>query len=118
MTARLPAPVALMGVIFYFSAQSDTGSELPEWARVVGHFTQFGLLAALWLWALEPRLRRRAYAVAGAISVLYAISDEYHQSFVPGRHADPFDVLIDSAGVVAVLLAARLLRPASQTPKP
>ena len=37
----------------------------------------------------------RAIAVAAAICVLYAISDEFHQRSVPGRDSDPVDVLVD-----------------------
>jgi VanZ family protein len=41
-------------------------------------------------------------ATAVVISVLYAISDEYHQHFVHGRHGSPIDVLIDSVGIAIV----------------
>jgi VanZ family protein len=42
------------------------------------------------------------------ITVAYAISDEWHQSFVEGRHGSPVDVLIDTAGAgAAALVAAR-----------
>lgn len=100
---RALAPLALMGVIFYLSAQPPTGPDLPEIARVVAHFTQYALLAALWSWALAPAIGRRALAAAAAISLLYAISDEYHQSFVEGRDADPFDVAVDGVGIAVAL---------------
>jgi VanZ family protein len=38
------------------------------------------------------------------ISVLYAISDEYHQHFVHGRHGTPIDVLIDSIGIFGIVV--------------
>jgi len=45
---------------------------------------------------------------AALITVTYAISDEYHQSFVEGRHGTPVDVLIDSVGVaIAIALHTR-----------
>jgi VanZ family protein len=45
---------------------------------------------------------------AGAISLLYAISDEWHQSFVEGRKADPLDVLVDACGIAfGLALASR-----------
>lgn len=105
--ARALAPLALMGVIFYLSAQPTVGPDLPAWVRVVAHFTEYFLLAALWVWALAPQLGARALAWAAVISVLYAISDEYHQSFVEGRDSDPLDVLTDAAGVAAALWAMR-----------
>ena len=39
-------------------------------------------------------------AAAAIFSILYAISDEFHQSFVAGREGSPVDIMIDSAGVL------------------
>ena len=104
---RALAPLALMGMIFYLSAQPPTGPDLPEIARVVAHFGEYALLAALWSWALAPVLgRRQALVAAAAISLLYAVSDEYHQSFVEGREADPFDVAVDAVGIAVSLMLA------------
>lgn len=110
---RSPVPLALMGVIFYLSAQSDPGPDLPAVARMAGHAGQFGLLTLLWAWALEPRLGlRRATSAAAAIAFVYAISDEYHQTHVPGRDGDPVDVAIDAVGITiaVLLLRARVAR--------
>jgi VanZ family protein len=90
---------------------------VPGWVRVVAHFGEYALLAALWAWALGPMLGRRALAVAAAVTFLYALSDEYHQSFVEGRDADPLDVLTDAAGIafaIGVIAAARA-RPAGRS---
>lgn len=103
----LPA-LALMVAIFALSSQSQTGSDFPEWARVVAHFGEYALLAGLWLWALAPSLGRQGVYVAVAISVAYAISDEIHQGFVPGRDSDPVDVLVDCAGIATALALARI----------
>jgi VanZ family protein len=107
-------------VIFYLSAQPAVVPDVPAWTRVAAHFTQFALLAALWAWALAPLLGRRALAVAAAISLAYAISDEYHQGFVEGRDSDPVDVLVDAAGIAFAisLLAARGRRTARRAPEP
>ena len=107
VAVRALAPLALMGAIFYFSAQEAVGPELPAWTRPVAHFTEYFLLATLWSWALAPVLGRRALLAAGAISFVYALSDEYHQSFVPGRDSDPVDALLDTLGICAALLATR-----------
>jgi VanZ family protein len=88
-----------MGLIFYLSAQRSVGPELPAFTRVIAHFSEYAVLAALWAWALEPLLERRAIAVAAVITVVYAISDEIHQSYVPGRDSDPVDVLVDCCGI-------------------
>lgn len=104
---RALAPVALMALIFYLSAQESVGPELPAFTRVIAHFSEYALLAALWAWALAPSLGRRALPVAAAICVLYAISDELHQRSVPGRDSDPFDVVVDSLGIATALLLIR-----------
>ncbi len=107
---RALAPLALMALIFYLSAQPSVGPELPAWTRVIAHFTQYALLAGLWAWALLPALGRRGLMVAGLISFLYAVSDEYHQSFVEGRDSDPLDVAADAAGIAAALFLAAWIR--------
>ncbi len=101
-----------MALIFYLSAQRSVGPELPAFTRVIAHFSEYAVLAALWAWALDPWLERRAIAAAAALSVLWAISDEIHQSYVPGRDSDPVDVLIDCFGIAFGLwLSVRLRAP-------
>lgn len=103
---RALAPLALMGLIFYLSDQPSVGPDLPAWTRVVAHFTEYFVLASLWIWALAPDLGPRAIPAAAVISILYAVSDEYHQRFIPGRMSDPLDVLTDAVGVLAACWAA------------
>ncbi len=103
---RALAPLALMALIFYLSAQPSVGPELPAWTRVVAHFSEYFVLTSLWLWALAPALGKRTMPAAAAISFLYALSDEYHQGFVEGRDSDPLDVITDAAGIVAACLLA------------
>lgn len=105
---RAVAPLALMALIFALSDQSSTGAGLPEWTRVVAHFSEYALLAALWAWALAPALGRQALLAAGAISLLYAVSDEIHQGYVEGRDSDPLDVAVDAAGIATALVLTRL----------
>jgi VanZ family protein len=105
---RALAPLALMGLIFYLSAQQQVGPELPAFTRVIAHFTEYAVLASLWIWALVPEFGRRGLIAAVAISALYAAGDEWHQSFVEGRDSDPVDWLIDCAGIMfAVFLSRR-----------
>ena len=98
-----------MALIFYLSAQPQVGPELPAYTRVIAHFTEYAILATLWIWALAPLLGRRALLAAAAISFAYAISDELHQGFVRDRDSDPVDILIDTAGILTAtwLIAAR-----------
>lgn len=106
---RAVAPLALMALIFYLSAQPgpDRDMALVEVvARKVGHFGGYALLTLLWSWTLRL-LTPRHIAWAAVIALLYAVSDEYHQTFAPGRTGTPVDVAIDGFGVA---VAAGLLR--------
>jgi VanZ family protein len=97
-----------MAVIFAFSAQADLNSGLgllDTIGRKLIHFLQYALLAFLWWRAFRTKLEdRRAALAAFVVTVLYAASDEYHQSFVEGRNGSPIDWLIDSAGAAAASL--------------
>jgi VanZ family protein len=100
-----------MAAIFFLSAQPDLDSGLGVAdlvLRKLVHVTVYLTLTLLWFWALRPSLPgTSALAVAGAVALLYAISDEYHQTFVAGRDGTPLDVGIDLIGIV---LASLLLR--------
>jgi VanZ family protein len=102
-----------MGMIYYFSAQSSFALLDYIWqpglVSVSAHFAEYGVLAALLWLALggTPVLARHAASLAFVVAVLYAISDEFHQSFVPGRYPDLRDVLVDAAGALAALLLLR-----------
>lgn len=106
--SRFAPPLALMGLIFFLSAQPDLNSGLGIWdliGRKIVHFTIFGLL--WWLW--DRAFGYRHAASAALITIAWAITDEFHQSFVEGRNGAPRDVLIDAAGVLAAWLLSRLL---------
>lgn len=99
-----------MGVIFYLSAQPDLKSGLESQMdfvlRKLAHITEYGILTFLAWRAFGISLGSptsksdRVLATAIIFSVLYAISDEYHQLFVTGRVGSPIDVLIDSVGIM------------------
>jgi VanZ family protein len=95
-------------VIFTLSAQPDLSSglgTLDTVLRKLAHMAEYALLVFLWWRALRrPLAERAAVALAVAISLVYAGTDEFHQSFVEGRHGTPVDVLIDSVGMAAVAL--------------
>jgi VanZ family protein len=105
-------PLALMAVIFFFSAQPNLNSGLG-WIDHVGrkfvHASEYALLCFLWWRALRTVLAHPAALYAAfAIAVGYAATDEFHQGFVAGRHSTWVDVVIDSLGAgIAVLLIHR-----------
>ena len=93
-------PLALMGVIFWFSAQ-PAGGHHAWWVIVIrklGHITGYALLTSAWWWALQGVVRR-PILWAVLISLAYACTDEFHQTFVHGRNGSPIDWGIDAAGV-------------------
>ena len=104
--SRFGPPLALMGIIFFFSAQPDLSTGLGTWdlvLRKLAHMAEYGLLFLLWLRALGTNHG----LAAAAVTLAYAATDELHQSFVEGRNGTPVDVLIDAAGVA---IAAGLYR--------
>lgn len=53
---------------------------------------------------------RTALASGVAVALGYAVSDEYHQSFVPGRTASPRDVSFDLAGILMAAAAVVIIK--------
>ncbi len=109
---RLWAPLAVMALIFWLSAQPNLNSGLGVWDEILrkaAHVLIYAVLTVAWTWALAPSLSRPLH-FAVALALLYAIADEYHQSFVPGRDADPLDVLVDSCGIAVALAISRRAR--------
>ncbi len=100
------AVLAVMALIFLASSVSglrvsdDAAVDKPF--RVTGHLLEFGALAGLLLvalsWGRQPRLRDATLALG--ITVVYALSDELHQSFVPDRTGRLDDVVTDTVGAV------------------
>ncbi|MFA6981643.1 MAG: VanZ family protein [Patescibacteria group bacterium] len=93
--------VFMMAVIFCFSSmKGNTVDALglgKESYHINGHFFLF-LALGLTLYRAV-----RSYPMSLAVGVLYGITDEVHQVFVPGRTAGPFDVFVDSMGVLISL---------------
>ena len=111
----LGPPLVWMAVIFVLSGQPSDEIDRAWWdvaARKVAHVTEYAVLTALWWRALRALGASRPLAGAVAIALLYAASDEFHQTFVDGRTGTPVDVLIDSAGmaIAALVIYARRRR--------
>jgi VanZ family protein len=121
-----------MLVIFYLSAQSALGAMdgPPAFmvARKFGHIFEYAVLALLlgralmYSWrvrgqALSNSLLLRAWLIGAGLCALYAVTDEFHQTFVPERGGRPEDVLLDTLSAVAVLGAWYLLRSRQLAPR-
>ena len=100
MTRALSAwlPVALWAaLIFELSSIPDLGTGLGTWDLVLrksAHCAEYAVLGFLLLRAIGRELP------AVGLGVAYAITDEVHQAFVPGRHGVWYDVAIDAIGVL------------------
>lgn len=93
---------AWMAIIFYLSSQSSSlPSILPDF---IPHFIEYAILAFLLLRALKEHQisKPAAIGLTVLIALIYAASDEIHQSFVPTRTASLSDFLVDSLAAFAI----------------
>jgi len=103
-----------MGAIFWFSSQPS--SQLPNfnWADALvkksGHVIGYALLA-FWYWYAWDMDQNKRW-LAWSLAILFALTDEYHQSFVAGRHSTIWDVLIfdDLGALLSLWLASRSIK--------
>lgn len=106
------APVLLwMGVIFWFSAQPSLPG-LPDptadhFLKKGGHAVGYAILAVLTARAARSGrpLSLRHAVLATLIAAAYAVTDEFHQSLVPGRTPSAYDWSVDIGGAVIGLVA-------------
>jgi VanZ family protein len=86
--------------------------------RKLAHFTEYAILGFLAARAFrtstQPAIQGHWFLISLALIVIYALLDEYHQSFVPSRTPSLFDSLIDMAGGLTALLLVRRRRAANQ----
>lgn len=101
---RMVPMTLAMGSIFLLSNQPGDSFSLPPLpeADKLAHMAVYGVLAATVLLAFGERQRkkhmRRVCVLTILFCLLYGISDEYHQSFVPCRSVSALDVLADCCG--------------------
>ena len=111
---RLPRAVSLWApvvvwaaVIFALSSVPNLATDLGVWDTVLrkcAHASEYAVLVLLLFRALGRELP------AFLIGLAYAVTDELHQQFVRGRHASPFDVSMDAAGLALGLLLLHAIR--------
>lgn len=90
-----------MAAIFYLSSKEQVpGPSVPDY---VAHFIAYGFLAAAYYYPLQKThgSGMKTVLIVLALTSLYGLSDEIHQSFVPGRESSAKDWAVDSlAGLV------------------
>jgi VanZ family protein len=103
-----------MGAITYWSGQANLPINQPEVVEVLqgsehglAHLVAFSLLGLLAYWALEGVPRAALLAVA--LTCVFGATDEWHQSFTPGRSGEVQDVVLDTAAAAVAIVVWRLL---------
>ena len=95
------------GVIFGFSSLAINGEAQFSWwdfvvkktAHVIEYFVLYWLLFRAWS-DKNSKVNRKVFVWSMVVAILYALSDEWHQTFVPGREGTLRDVGFDTIGVL------------------
>ena len=105
-------PVLALGLtilIVYFSSIPDIvivkpGSRADQILSNLAHIPAYGILTILWIKSFNGTLAYRNHIFVNMLIlaglVLFSVSDEIHQSFVPGRTASIMDVGLDLGGIL------------------
>jgi VanZ family protein len=99
----------VMGIIFFLSSRPGDSIHLPDIADLdkILHSLVYGVLALAALFAVPEHKYQtnpfRTSLLVVLFCLLYGISDEFHQSFVPGRFPSFFDLVADTVGAAVVV---------------
>lgn len=102
---RAWSPFILWALVIFIGS-SVPGNEVPgpvSQVSIVLHVSEYAVLACLAYRAFAswwPFNTFRAAWYTAFICVVYSVTDEMHQLFVPGRHADAHDLIADAAGIL------------------
>ena len=102
-TSRIIGPLILW---VFPNTSPETLAVVHFIMRKVAHFTEYAILGFLAARAFRTSTQRW-FLICAALVIVYALLDEYHQSFVPSRTASIFDSFIDMAGGLAALIFIR-----------
>jgi VanZ family protein len=104
-TSRIIGPLVLW---LFPDTSPETMLTIHNFTRKLAHLTEYAILALLAARAFRGSsrdgLRARWFLASLALIVVYALVDEYHQSFVPSRTASLSDSMIDTTGGFAALV--------------
>lgn len=90
--------------IYYLSSLPSLKSDFPSYLdlvlRKMAHITEFAMLTFLFFRAAILDMDRKSASVHAVLfAFVFAITDEYHQTFIWGRNGNLFDIIIDSIGI-------------------
>jgi VanZ family protein len=110
---RLAVLLAWMALITYWSNQPHLPIDQPVVANALhnlqhrmAHVLAYGLMGLLAYWTFEPKsstANRASWIIAIGVTSLFGITDEFHQSFIPGRRPAIDDWLLDTASAAAAI---------------
>ena len=104
-TSRIIGPLVLW---LFPNTSPETLAVVHFITRKIAHFTEYAILGFLAARAFRtsprPAISNRWFLICAALIIVYALLDEYHQSFVPSRTASIFDSMIDIAGGLTALI--------------
>lgn len=104
--------ISYMGIIFFLSSQH--GFKLPDLPKNIDkivHMLAYVPLAFLFYLSLRTSgINKYLFLVSVLCAIAYGISDELHQSFVPGRVSAFGDIAADSIGAILGSLGASFIK--------
>ena len=109
LSALLAEPIASLIAAWLKTDATDTLYQQVDSAiRMAAHFSEYAVLGGLLLTAFRQFGLMMRW-LPWLIGALYAVQDEWHQSYIPGRVCDPADVLLDAFGVLCGILLTQFL---------
>ena len=107
-TSRIIGPLVLW---LFPSTSAETLATIHFITRKIAHFTEYAILGFLAARAFRtspnPAISRRWFFISATLIIVFALIDEYHQSFVPNRTGTIYDSFIDMTGGLAALIFLR-----------
>jgi len=104
-TSRIIGPLVLW---LFPNTSAETLATIHLITRKLAHFTEYAILAFLAARAFRtspnPAISRHWFLISAALIIVYALIDEYHQSFVPSRTGTIYDSFIDIGGGMIALI--------------
>ena len=99
--------LVMASIIFYVSSLSFSGTGGGiRYKSYIYHFTAFSYLALFLLISLSKgKYNKLLILIAVFIAIIYGISDEIHQYFVPNRFPSLIDILTNSIGILITSIA-------------
>ena len=107
--------LALHDALFGHAELSPQALSLLETlVRKGAHMAEYAVLALLLCHAMRLSGMKRPARRALLVCLVYAATDEFHQSFVGGRGPSPVDVMIDTAGAALAMAARGIIKKAAK----